>query len=122
MHSLVSSLHEQPSPLAPPVASVRYGALDGDLQALIFLSFLGRLGACLAMIGAPLGVLDWGLRHTTLASPLPLPAMHFGECAVFLSALLAALALAFRWHHRSTFGPYEIQFISRGGTDLYPKA
>ena len=116
-------MREPHSPPTAPVASVRYAALDHDLQALILLIFLWRFAGCFIAIAGPLFLLDWGLRHTgALAAPGLLPALHVGECTVLAGAVLAALVLAFRWHHQSTFGPYEIQFVSRGGSDLYPTA
>ena len=110
-------------PPSPAVASSTYAALDLDLQALIFLSFLWRLGACLAAIGGPLWLLHLSLRCALgNVAPEAYLALRIGEGGVLVSASIAALWLAFRWHHQSRFGPYEVQFISRGGENLYPKA
>jgi hypothetical protein len=113
--------------LVAPLAIARIQEFDSLQRALIFLEFLWRFGVTLLAILLPIlcacALFRGGAHQLALAYPSSAAGLEHGvlalNCLLLTSGASFCLARAFFWTLSGQFGPYELRFISHGGTDLY---
>jgi hypothetical protein len=102
------------------VASVSYRDLDTSMRCIVTSVFWLKLITCEAFFFCLISPMLVAF-NTYLQSRISAHTLCVLDYCICLEVAVLSFVVAVNWFFKTSFGPFQIAFVSRGGLDLYPR-